>query len=54
MQEIVSVGPYDAATMMIFEALEEKLEHDLFCPVHGELAPEDYYLYDNFDGEEWE
>lgn len=42
------MGPYDAATMMVFEAREEALQHDLFCPVHGELMePKDYHLLED-------
>lgn len=52
MQELVSVGPYDAATVMVFEAREKALQHDLFCPTHGELVdPEDYHLLDEDEGE---
>lgn len=45
------VGQLDLATQLVYEMLEGELEHDLFCPVHGELAPEGHFLYEEEEEE---
>lgn len=45
-EKVIAIGPYDAATLMVFEACEKSLRHELFCPVHGEFPKEEEAEHD--------